>query len=159
METTPETLKLMLQTLLADRFKLKVHNTKPLPVWVLSLGKGKPRLKESDGSGNSGCQGQPQNPAPGTIPYNVISCHNRTMEQFAQDLRNFGGNYLFNPVVDQTGLKGSWDFDLKWTGNRDVVAAAGENGISIFDAVSKQLGLKLEPQKARRAGDCGRQRE
>ncbi len=147
-DTTPETVKLMLETLLADRFKLKVHmDSKPMSVFALSLGKGKPRLKESDDSGNSGCQGQPQNPAPGTIPYFVVSCHNRTMEQLAQDLRNFGGNYLPDPVVDQTGLKGSWDFDLKWSGSRAAAAAAGENGISIFDAVSKQLGLKLEPQK------------
>ena len=145
--TPPETVKLMLQTLLADRFKLKVHiDSKSMPVFVLALGKGKPKMKESEGSGSGGCQGQPQNPAPGTVPYNVISCHNRTMEQLAQDLRNMAGTYLTNPVVDQTGLKGGWDFELKWSG-RGALAAAGADGISIFDAVNRQLGLKLEPQK------------
>jgi uncharacterized protein (TIGR03435 family) len=145
--TPPETVKLMLQALLADRFKLKVHmDNKSMPAFVLSLPKGKPKLKESDGSASSGCQGQPQNPAPGTIPYIVVSCHNRTMEQFAQDLRNMAGGYLPNPVLDQTGLKGGWDFDIKWSG-RGALAAAGADGISIFVAVSKQLGLKLEPQK------------
>ena len=49
-------------------------------------------------------------------------------------------------MVDSTGLKGSWDFDIKWTG-RGQLAAAGADGISIFDAVDKQLGLKLELQK------------
>ena len=145
--TPMETVRLMLQTLLADRFKLKVHmDSKPVPVLALSMGKGKPKLKESDGSASSGCQGQQQNPQPGTIPYNVVACHNRTMEQLAQDLRNMAGGYLTNPVVDQTGLKGNWDFDIKWTG-RGQLAAAGADGISIFDAVEKQLGLKLEPQK------------
>src|SRR5215469_14267008 len=107
--TPPETVKLMLQTLLADRFKLKVHrDTKPMPVFVLSTGKFKPKLKESEGSGPDGCQGVPQNPQPGTIPYNVVACHNRSAEQIAEDLRNMAGGYLTDPVVDQTGLKGSW---------------------------------------------------
>jgi uncharacterized protein (TIGR03435 family) len=145
--TSPDTVKLMLQTLLADRFKLKIHmDEKALPAFALSVGKGKPKLKESDGSSASGCEGKPQNPAPGTIPYNVVACHNRTMEQFAQDLHNRAGGYLTNPVVDQTGLKGNWDFEIKWT-SRGALAAAGADGISIFDAVDKQLGLKLEPQK------------
>src|SRR5437870_8148626 len=59
----PETLKLMLQALLADRFKLVVHNdTKPVAGFVLTMGKGKPKLKEADPSGKTGCQRQP--PAP-----------------------------------------------------------------------------------------------
>jgi len=146
-ETSPETIKLMLQALLADRFKLVLHNdTKPMPAFVLTLGKGKPKLKEADGSGNTGCQPQQQKPEPGTIPYAMISCHNLTMEQFARNLRFMAGAYMTNPVIDSTGLKGSWDFDLKWTG-RAQLGQAGGDGISIFDAVDKQLGLKLEAQK------------
>ena len=58
--TPPETLKLMLQALLADRFKLVVHkDSKPFDAFVLSVGKGKPKLKEADGSGEPGCQSQP----------------------------------------------------------------------------------------------------
>jgi uncharacterized protein (TIGR03435 family) len=145
--TPPETVKLMLQTLLADRFKLKVRmDNKSMPAFALSMGKGKPKLKESDGSASSECQPRPQDPQPGVIPYNVVACHGRTMEQLAQDLHNFAGGYLPNPVVDQTELKGAWDFEIKWTG-RGALAAAGADGISIFDAVDKQLGLKLAPQK------------
>jgi uncharacterized protein (TIGR03435 family) len=77
--TPPETVNLMLQALLADRFKLVVHtDSKPMPVFVLSLGKGKPRLKEAGDSGPR-CQGVPQNPAPGKVPNNVVCCHNVTM--------------------------------------------------------------------------------
>jgi uncharacterized protein (TIGR03435 family) len=146
---SPETIKLMLRTLLADRFKLVVHtDTKPLPEFVLTVGKGRPKLKESDGSGEPGCQGQPlpQNLPTGSIPYNLVSCHNVTMADFAEQVHMMGGGYLTSPVVDSTGLKGSWDFDIKWTG-RGQLAAAGADGISIFDAVDKQLGLKLELQK------------
>jgi len=144
---SPETVKLMLQTLLADRFKLKIHmDSKPMPAYVLTMGKGKPKLKESDGSANSRCEGQTQNTEPGAVRYFMVSCRNRSMEQLAQDLRNMGAGYLPNPVVDQTGLKGTWDFDLKWNG-RNQLAAAGADAISIFDAVDKQLGLKLESQK------------
>jgi len=147
--TTQETARLMLQALLADRFQLKIHmDSKPMPVFVLSVGKGKPKLKEAEGSGNTGCQGQPQTdpPAPGVIPYNVVSCRNMTMEEFAPNLRGMAGGYLTNPVVDSTGLKGAWDFDIKWT-SRGLLGQAGGDGISIFDAVDKQLGLKLEAQK------------
>jgi uncharacterized protein (TIGR03435 family) len=69
------------------------------------------------------------------------------MAEFADEVRDMAGNYLRQPVVDSTGLKGSYDFDLKWTG-RGRLAAAGAEGITIFDAVEKQLGLKLELQKA-----------
>ena len=146
-DATQESAKLMLRTLLAERFQLKVRmDNKPLPVYALSVGKGKPKLKESDPAAYSACRGEPQNPAPSVIPYNVVRCTNRTMEQLAQDLRDFAGNYLNNPVVDKTGLKGAWDFELKWTG-RGLLATAGADGITIFDAVDKQLGLKLTAEK------------
>jgi uncharacterized protein (TIGR03435 family) len=146
---TPEdALKLMLQAMLADRFKLAVHNeTKSMPAFVLTAGKGKPKLKETEGKG-SGCQ--PQQTAPnasgGPPLYVTVTCQNMTMDAFAKLLRQFAGAYLTSQVVDSTGIKGSWDFDLKWT-PRGALAQAGGDGISIFDAVDRQLGLKLEPQK------------
>ena len=59
--TTPATAKLMLQSLLADRFKLVIRNdTRPVPRYVLSVGKGGSKLKPADGSGNPGCQPKQQ---------------------------------------------------------------------------------------------------
>lgn len=88
--TSKDNVKLMLQSLLADRFKLVVHNgTAPLPAYVLSVGKGKPKLKEADSSADSDCQYQePPKAPPGTIQNIVFVCHNTTMEQFATDLHD-----------------------------------------------------------------------
>jgi uncharacterized protein (TIGR03435 family) len=132
--TPPETTKLMLQTLLADRFKLVVQQeTKPMPAFVLSLGKGKPKMKESDGSGEPGCRPQPQTapPEPGEIPQNHYSCRNVTMDTFVTLVHNFASGYLTNQTINSTGLSGSWDFDMTWT-TRGNLAAAGSGGISLF---------------------------
>ena len=144
--TPPDTVKLMLQSLLADRFKLALHNdTKSQPAFALTVGTGKHKLKEAaDASAPPTCDPVPSPPpAPGVTPINVVSCHNMTMELFAQFIRNVAAAYVPARVVDATALKGGWDFDLKWT-QRALLAQAGADGISIFDAVDKQLGLKLE---------------
>jgi uncharacterized protein (TIGR03435 family) len=148
--TSKETLKLMLRSLLADRFKLVSHNgSAPMPALVLSAGKGPPKMKQAEDSGEGDCQYQepPQNPAPGTVRPVEFSCHHVTMEAFTQNLHNWTGRT--DSVVDATGLKGSWDFDIKWT-PQPMLQKAGAEGISIFDAVDKQLGLKLDRQTAPR---------
>jgi uncharacterized protein (TIGR03435 family) len=150
--TPPETLKLMLQSLLTERFKLVVHNdTQPIAGVALTIGKGKSKLKEAEPSGRMGCQIEPPTPiarAAGQvkIPLTSVSCRNVTMEAFASELRRFANGYVTNSVVDSTGLKGSWDFDLKWT-PKALLPLAGSDGVTLFDAVDKQLGLKLEEQK------------
>jgi uncharacterized protein (TIGR03435 family) len=145
--TSQETVKLMLQALLADRFKLVLHkDTKPMPAYALTVGKGKQKMKEASGQGSQACEPQQQPPEPGTIPYAMFSCRSVTMESFAQTLRGMASAYVTSPVTDLTGLKGSWDFDLKWT-PRALLAPAGADAITLFDAVDKQLGLKLDLQK------------
>jgi len=171
-DSTPETQKLMLQALLADRFKLVAHkDTRPLPTYVLTAGK-KPQLKEADGSGDTGCKPQtssappppPGAPPDGTIrlmtslngnpqtivlgPGGVITynCRNVTMSAFAEGLRGMlGSNLGQNPVLDQTGLKGMWNFDLRFSiGLIPLLGGDAGGRISLVDAVDKQLGLKLE---------------
>ena len=144
--TPPATLKLMLRSLLASRFRLVTHNgTAPVPAYVLSA--VKPRLAESQG-GNSECV--PEAPNSGGIPVITVTCHNMTMAQFAGILQNFAGGYFEDKaVVDSTGLKGNYDFDFHWT-PRGALTRAGADGISIYDAMDKQLGLKLELQTAPR---------
>jgi uncharacterized protein (TIGR03435 family) len=146
--TSPATLKLMLRSLLADRFKLVTHTgSAPMPAFVLTAGKGPPKMKQAEDSGEADCKYQepPQTPTPDTVPSIVFSCHHTTMEEFAKNVHQWAGGYLTDPVVDATGLKGSWDFDIKWT-PRQALQKAGADGISIFDAVDRELGLKLERQ-------------
>jgi uncharacterized protein (TIGR03435 family) len=146
--TAPDTLKQMFQALLADRFKLVIHtDTEPMPAFLLTVGPGKPKLNPATGSGDSGCQNQPQPPAANEIPTTVDFCRNMTMAQFAQSLPGMAPAYLTEPVVDRTGLKGTWDFDIHWTPLR-ALQMAGPDGLSISDAVDKELGLKLEEKTA-----------
>jgi uncharacterized protein (TIGR03435 family) len=161
-----EAQKAMLQSLLEDRFKLVARKeTKPIPTWVLATGK-QPRLKEADGSGQTGCRmpdpsGGP--PAEGVIrlfrteadgkqtqinlgPGGVVqySCRNMTMAAFAAELRRMLGVQLGQePVVDDTGLKGAWNFDVRWSIGLIGLPNQGEQ-IPVADAIDKQLGLKLE---------------
>ena len=145
--TSPDTLKLMMQQLLAERFKLAIHkDMRPMSGFALTVGKGgKPKMKEAIGEGG-GCQGVPQAPQPNVVPLNIITCKGMTLELFAQQIRGMAGVYITGPVTDLTGLKGYWDFDLKWTG-RALLPRAGSDGITFFDAVDQQLGLKLDQQR------------
>jgi uncharacterized protein (TIGR03435 family) len=142
--TEPEMINEMLQGMLRDRFKLKVKaETRAMPGYVLTLGKGGSKLKPADGSGGGTCSAEQQTNNAGPAPYSVFSCRNITMGVFAQSLHLLANEYLTEPVVDATNLKGAWDFDVKWTNIR-ILPYVGQSGISVFDAVDKQLGLHLE---------------
>jgi uncharacterized protein (TIGR03435 family) len=145
--TTQQQQRDMLKELLADRFHLVVKpEMQQLPAYILTAGKH-PNLKEADGKAAKGCRGKDRpRDAPPTAAIEV-ECHGLTAPEIADNLHGMAGGYLRQPVVDQTGLKGTYDFDLKWTG-RAQLQAAGADGISVFDAVDQQLGLKLELGKS-----------
>jgi len=149
--TTMATANLMLRSLLADRFSLVItHGTSPMPRYVLAVGKNGPKLKPATGSESSGCKpvqsAGPVNPADvASLPNVKVACRGLTSNMIADNLHLMAGGYLDHDVIDSTKLEGSWDFDLEWTA-RNALAAKGSNGISVFDAVEKQLGLKLEVQ-------------
>jgi uncharacterized protein (TIGR03435 family) len=166
-DAASDALRPMLRTLLEDRFKLVVHkDTRPLPIYVLSAGK-KPQLKEAEGTEETGCKPQSSSAAPAeggirlmmgnangtsttltlgpgmTVQFN---CRNMTMAAFAAGLRGMIGSSLNSgTVLDQTGLKGKWNFDVRWSMQMfgPMMQNTGDR-ISIFDAIDKQLGLKLE---------------
>jgi uncharacterized protein (TIGR03435 family) len=52
------------------------------------------------------------------------------------------------PVVDQTGLKGRYDFQLLWTRDEAATAAGTDAPPGLFTAIQEQIGLKLEPVRA-----------
>src|SRR5262245_36839011 len=135
----------MLQGLLADRFALAIaRETREVPGIALTVAAGKHKLKQAANAG-AGCQPKPQAPQPGVTPYQFAECRGITMEAFAQQLRFMANAYLERPVTDLTGLTGPWDLDLKWT-SRGLLAQAGSDGITLPDALERQLGLKLEPR-------------
>src|SRR5690242_18518204 len=139
---TPATTKLMLRSLLADRFKLLIHNEDmPMNAWTMTATKPGPQLKPSQGAGPTNCNGQPQDG-----PNSVIVCKNVAMAVLAQIVRQIEPATFDTPVTDMTGLEGSFDFQLTWT-NRGAIAAAGKDAIPIQEAFEKQLGIKLELQK------------
>jgi uncharacterized protein (TIGR03435 family) len=140
--TSPDDVKLMLRALLADRFHLVLHNdTHPLPSYVLRVDKGglSPKLKQANEGETPSIEPHhtPTNLPPGTPAYYSITFQNESMTQFRDILQGYGSAYISKPVIDVTGLKGGFDFELAWT------AKPGPDGLTIFDAVQKQLGLKL----------------
>jgi uncharacterized protein (TIGR03435 family) len=145
----------MLQGLLAERFGLVVHNdSRPMAAYALLAGK-QPKLKEAEGAGPGGCNftiqnaptGPPAGGGPITLPLIIYTCKNTSMEAFAAGMLSLpgAGQYFNNKLVaDRTELKGSWDFNFQYTPKLPAgIQTTGEN-IPIFDAVEKQLGLKLD---------------
>lgn len=149
---TQEMVRPMLQALLTERFGLVLHNdTNPVSAWALTAGKN-PQLKQAEGADGPTCKQDFQN-APAALPdgpansLRTISyaCHSMTMMQLAERLGDMSEGYIDDSIVaDRTGLKGAWDFTFRFT-LRSSVPAAGLPVVTLFDAVEKQLGLKLEP--------------
>jgi uncharacterized protein (TIGR03435 family) len=140
-KTSADSRRLMLQSLLKDRFRLVLHEgTESIPAWVLAAEK-KHSLKEADGSGEAGCKQQVEMAGP-QGPMIRYVCRNMTMAGFAAALPSAMGVQLRAPVIDQTGLPGWWSFDVKWSAPVRGIGTADQ--ISPADALEKQLGLKLE---------------
>jgi uncharacterized protein (TIGR03435 family) len=153
----------MLHGVLLDSFGLKTHTeNRDVTVYALVVGSGKPKLTKAQDSERSGCNPDPSAPKPFTnIPQPMISCKNTSMADLAESLQQMANAYIDHPVVDGTGLEGGWDFLMGWTPkqlmqtqqapnpNQPPGAAADvtdPGGISAFDAVEKELGLKLVKQ-------------
>ena len=144
--TTRDDINPMLRSLLAERFHLVVKTgTAPMPTYLLTAGPGKPKLTESQGTGDGACipEPPPPTPTPNAPNYITLNCKHLAMSDLANTLHDFAGGYIDQPVVDETHLDTAYDFTLKWT-PKDDLAKQGADGISIFAAVDKQLGLKLE---------------
>jgi uncharacterized protein (TIGR03435 family) len=173
---TRDQMRLMMQSLLADRFKLIVHfesrETEALALTLIQPGKTGPGLRpHSEGPPCS----SPQAPFPRSssekrteaIPYpcgpffferlpgNLLrqTARNITMQDIATAIGEFG--QLGRPVVDRTGLSGAFDFRIEWTPepNPSAPSSAEEqsdlSGPSFYQALKQQLGLKLIKTRAR----------
>jgi len=167
----------MLRRFLADRFKMTIHRErKEMAVYALRVGPNGHKLKEA---------ADPVNPNTGAdekLDQNMMD----SMKKLTESLKNAGGgsgaqsafrhegvsslvrmlsDRLGHPVVDETGLKGKYDFEMEFAPNQALLVVAPDGGPSptgidsggdglaspfpsISQAVQSQLGLKLEPAKA-----------
>jgi uncharacterized protein (TIGR03435 family) len=173
---TKDQMRLMMQSLLADRFKLAVHfETRIVPVLALMTlkpGQTGPRLRRHTeglacdakwiappvrnsrsippGGFLPDCGSVQAIAGPGQTV--LLGARNITLEHIASYLpsvRDFG-----RPVLDQTGLNGTFDFSLNWVPEPKgplsslAGAQADTEGPDLMEALKEQLGLKLKPTKA-----------
>jgi uncharacterized protein (TIGR03435 family) len=119
----------LLQTLLADRFKLSAHReTKEMSVYELVAVKSGATLRESTGPRTFF-----------TSRPSLISGTRVSMREFTAALSGL----LDRTVIEHTGLTGLYDVKVQWTPD----SAAGDLGVSLFTAIQEQLGLKLESSR------------
>jgi uncharacterized protein (TIGR03435 family) len=150
-------LQLMLQSLLAERFKLSLHHESRVEsVYRLTALAGESKLRAVTGDGEPAC---------GPAPDGGAVCHDMTMAAFSDYLTS----HLNRVVVDDTRLAGRYDFTLKLDGTpgynqlKETIASSADPGAakaaiaagmndwtssSIFTDIQKQLGLKLDADKA-----------
>jgi uncharacterized protein (TIGR03435 family) len=173
---TKDQARLMMQSLLADRFKLAVHfETKDTPVLLMALdkaGKLGPRIRAH--SEGPSCdtklnmpsdRSSPSVPPGGFLPFCggviMIPGSNHTVLLGARDVdMEHIASYLpilesgGRPVVNRTDLTGTFDFSINWVpASQSSASSTGEasldnSGPNFDEALHEQLGLKLESGRA-----------
>lgn len=144
-----------LQMLLADQFKLVLSTqNKNLSTYDLVIGDGGSKLQPANSADTMmGPDGRP------------IGVHRMMMNQSQGQVMGFAAQgastdvlaqqlsrQLGTPVIDKTGLKGDYDFNLQWAAPRKDSSPESEavpdatSIAALLSAVQQQLGLKLEPQ-------------
>jgi uncharacterized protein (TIGR03435 family) len=162
---TREQVPAMLQTMLADRFKVKIHKeSKVLPIYAMVVAKGGPKLTEADAEGGLRVMMSPKGrQMTGSV----------TLSRLADSL----SGAMDRQVIDMTELKGTYQIDLTWSpddsdngklrfgpgpgrggegggapvggeAHGDPKATDGPDAPNIFVALQEKMGLKLEPRKA-----------
>lgn len=143
--------KLMAQSLLANRFGLVVKNeTVMRRVYVLVIAKGGPKLQETvPWSAASKSQAF-------SAVHGEITAHGMPINRLVWALSRVGAD---RPILDQTGLMDYYTFDLTWTPDVSPTGAmagpspsgepaqADTSGPSLFTAIKEQLGLELKAAK------------
>ena len=131
----------LVRKLLAERFGLVMQREqRELPVYALTVGKSGPKMEKSKGDPD----GLPNDDDRRNGGQRSVQMGNTTMGDLVLELLF----YMDRPVVDQTGLKGRYDFTLKWTFDDSQAPTDGSAPPAIFTAIQEQIGLKLEPVRA-----------
>jgi uncharacterized protein (TIGR03435 family) len=136
---TPDQMREMLRTLLADRFNLKAHRVQQdQPIYVLVIPRSDgtlgPQLIATPGPCDPA---QPARVCGFSVGNGTMASNAATIPRLAEELTGM----VERRVVDRTGLTGLYQVRLQW-------APDGQAELpSLFTAVQEQLGLKLEPQR------------
>jgi uncharacterized protein (TIGR03435 family) len=154
-----ESRRVMLQAILADRFKLKVHRqAAETPVYELVVAKSGTKVKDAKPGDPTELKGPDGKVIRGMLHTGPgqFTAQDTPMEELALTLSDYTGRQ----VIDKTGFTGKYDFTLQFTpepgygpegrsaSRRGETAAVPENsGPTVFTAVQEQLGLKLESAK------------
>ena len=172
---TKDQMRMMMQSLLAERFKLAVSwQTREVPVYAMVLlkpGKLGPQLQPHPASDNCATtvfpaasgKGVPAAQPTATLPIpcgeiahlptsapgaHRIGGRDITLAMLAESLPTQTGLVtLPRPVLDGTGLKGGFDFSMEWTPEDTSFVDNHESGGTFREALKKELGLKLQPEK------------
>ena len=150
-DATDDQIRLMFQSLLADRFRLKVHReTRENTEYELVVYKGRPKLTPSAGRPMSvTIENRRMSPREGVCGISAwleglhLVCHAAAMEAIAAAV----GGQLSAPVVDQTGLKGTYDVNLLFASENRKVEADVDPAPPLAEALQQELGLRLEKGK------------
>jgi len=134
-------LRLMLRTLLAERFGLKTHpEQREMQIYALTLAKGGPKFKEATDDGPPVFdRGGPT----------MLTAHRVTMRDLATQI----SDPLKRPVIDETGLKGRYEIRIDVSGYMLDQGNGGDSGPPpdlmslLFKGLQEQLGVKLESKK------------
>jgi uncharacterized protein (TIGR03435 family) len=132
--TTREQFHQMLQNLLAERFKLSVHReTREMETLRLVVADGGPKLKAY-------VEGEPPMERKMSGAGMYYQEQGRTMGEFA----DYASGYFGRPVIDDTGLRGKYDFNIWFNIDPDTLASTGS---PTLPGAIRSLGLKVEPRK------------
>ena len=168
---TKDQFRLMMQSLLADRFRLALHHEmQERLVLIMTLAKpGKLGTRLRLHADGPACNVVTPRPPGAEITFDMFPCHillmankpdnvllagarDTTVELMDAFFDNVG--HLGRPIMDRTGIHGTVDFSMEFTPDPKGAAAAGVDGqtdllgTSFVEAIREQLGLKLEPAKA-----------
>ncbi len=160
--------QLMLQTLLEDRYALKVHHeTRVLPVYALVVARGGLKLTPSD-CVKPDADNPPAPPAPGQSP--PAFCGNTRVSRNGRNLVMTGTGITMadlirtlsrvtdHTVIDKSGYTQTFNATLEWAPDQggasspapegsESAAPSADTGASVFTVLQEQLGLKLESTK------------
>jgi uncharacterized protein (TIGR03435 family) len=147
---TDDQVRLMMQSLLEDRFKLKIHReTRQLPGYELAVGSGKAKLTPFQEGAMKAIviEGRTMNPPPpgvcGTSVWSDgahLACHAVGVDKIIGNV----SNELKGPVADRTGLMGTYDLHLVYVPESLRLNPNTEPGPSLAQALQEQLGLTLQ---------------